>query len=495
MTEKGLPLTGASKASQQWESIDWAQVVRQVKQLQMRIAKAVREERWGKVKSLQWLLTHSFSAKLLAVKRVTQNQGAKTAGVDNILWLTAEQKWNAANQLDRRGYKPSPLRRIYIPKSNGKQRPLGIPTMLDRAQQALYLLTLEPISETVADPNSYGFRPKRSAADATGQCFNALAHRHSSTWILEADIRACFDKINHQWMLNNLPIDKKMLNLWLKSGYIDKQVFHWTKEGTPQGGIISPTLMLMTLQGLETAIRQAAKPTDKVNVVIYADDFIVTGATKEVLVDTIKPVVIDFLANRGLELSKEKTFITHIHQGFNFLGFNIRKYQQKLLIKPAKGNVLNFLKRVRALIKSQPCTKPDDLIRLLNPKIRGWSNYYRHVVSKKAFSYVDYQIFQSVWQWCLRRHPQKCKRWVKRKYFRADEHSQWIFNGKSVDNEGTRLLDLFKASSIPICRHVKIVAKATPYDPAYIKYFQHRYFKARRGVLATGYYFHNLPSF
>ncbi len=426
---------------------------------------------------------------------MTQNQGAKTAGVDNILWQTAEQKWFAANKLVRRGYKPLPLRRIYIPKSNGKQRPLGIPTMHDRAQQALYLLALEPISETVADPNSYGFRPKRSAADAIGQCFNVLSHRHSSTWILEADIRSCFDKIDHQWMLDNLPIDKKILRLWLKSGYIDKQVFHWTQEGTPQGGIISPTLMLMTLRGLETAIRQATKLTDKVNVVVYADDFIVTSTTKEMLVDVIKPVIVTFLANRGLELSKEKTCVTHIHQGFNFLGFNIRKYQQKLLIKPAKGNVLNFLKRIRALIKSQSCTKPDDLIRQLNPKIRGWSNYYRHVVSKKTFSYVDCQIFQSIWRWCLKRHPQKSKRWVKRKYFRVDDHSQWIFSGKLGCGEETSSLDLFKANAIPIRRHVKIKARATPYDPVYIKYFQQRYFKTRRRVLSTGYYFHNFPSF
>ncbi|EBU5706200.1 group II intron reverse transcriptase/maturase, partial [Salmonella enterica] len=250
--------SGATSASAKWQSINWLAVEQQVSRLQMRIAKAMREGRYGKVKSLQWLLTHSYAAKLLAVRRVSQNKGSKTAGTDGITWRTDNHRLTAVGQLKRRGYHAKPLRRVYIPKKNGKQRPLGIPCMIDKAQQALYLLALEPISETVADKNSYGFRPKRSAADAVEQCFKALCRKTSAQWILEGDIKACFDKIGHQWLIDNILTDKSMLRQWLSAGYIDKGLFYHTDAGTPQGGIISPTLMLLTLAGLERHIKQAA---------------------------------------------------------------------------------------------------------------------------------------------------------------------------------------------------------------------------------------------
>jgi len=228
-------------------------VVAHVRQLQLRIAKAIQNGNHRKVKSLQWILTHSFYAKLLAVERVTSNKGAKTPGVDGVIWSTSSQKMAAALTLKRRGYQTKPLRRIYIPKKQkGKLRPLGIPAMECRAQQALHLLSLEPISEITADRNAYGFRPLRSTADAIEQCFKALSRKPSAQFILEGDIRACFDEISHQWLEDNTTMDKQILRKWLAAGYIDKKKYFHTERGTPQGGIISPTLLVVTLSGLET---------------------------------------------------------------------------------------------------------------------------------------------------------------------------------------------------------------------------------------------------
>jgi RNA-directed DNA polymerase len=249
--------TGAvSHQSVSWHDINWRAVNENVRRLQARIVKATKEGKWGKVKALQHLLTHSFTGKALAVRRVTENQGKNTPGVDKVTWNTPESKWTAILDLKRRGYKPLPLRRVYIPKSNGKTRPLGIPTMKDRAQQALYQLALDPIAETTADPNSYGFRKERSSADAIGQCFNTLHRKSSAQWILEGDIKSCFDSISHEWLLAHVPMDKKILRRWLKAGYMEKETLLETDDGTPQGGIISPVLANLALDGLETEIRK-----------------------------------------------------------------------------------------------------------------------------------------------------------------------------------------------------------------------------------------------
>lgn len=485
MTTGALLPIGASSADLSWEAIDWQTAERYVRRLQMRIAKATRVRRWGKVHALQRLLTHSFAAKILAVRRVVRNRGRHTAGVDGVIWTTSHQKLNAARSLRRRGYRPQPLRRLYIPKKNGKQRPLGIPTQFDRAMQALYLLALEPVAETQADHNSYGFRPKRSCADAIGQCFIVLSRKHSAQWILEGDIRACFDEISHSWLVDHIPMDKVVLCKWLTAGYMEEGIVHPTESGTPQGGIASPTLANMVLDGLERVAVMAAPKNQKVHVVKYADDFVITGTSREVLETKVKPAVEAFLRERGLELSAEKTSITHIDDGFDFLGFNVRKYAGKLLIKPAKASVKTFLGDIRMFIKSNKAVKTEHLIRLLNRKIVGWTNYYRHVVAKRTFTYVDHHIFLMLLAWINRRHPNKSNQWKRKRYFRYRGRRDWVFYACSHDQQGTEsFLDLRQAALVAIVRHIKIRAAATPYDPTFDDYFARRKRSKRVNPLA-----------
>ena len=277
----------ASHAAEGWHTINWKSAYRIVCRLQARIVKAIQEGRWGKVKALQYLLTHSFSGKALAIRRVTENQGKGTPGVDREVWDTPEKKATALQALRQRGYNPQPLRRVYIPKKNGKMRPLGIPTMRDRAMQALYLQTLDPIAETMADPNSYGFRKERSTADAIEQCHIVLSNRGGARWIFEGDIKSCFDRISHEWLMAHIPMCKTILQKWLKAGFMEKHVFYATEEKTPQGGICSPVLANMALDGLERELRgrypkaSALSRKAKVNLVRYADDFIITGSSKK----------------------------------------------------------------------------------------------------------------------------------------------------------------------------------------------------------------------
>lgn len=469
-----------------WEAIDWQKALAYVKKLQVRIVKAQKEGHYSKVKSLQWLLTHSFYAKALAVKRVTSNQGKRTSGVDHELWLTPQAKWSAISKLNRRGYRPQPLRRHYIPKKNGKMRLLGIPTMTDRAMQTLYKFSLEPIAETYADPNSYGFRIGRSTHDAIEQCFTDLNKGKSPEWILEGDIKGCFDHISHEWLLENIPMDTQILEKWLKCGYVETRKLFPTDEGAPQGGTISPTLMNMTLDGLERLLQERLPTRQKVNgrthfnklnFVRYADDFIITGESPEFLRDKVLPVVKEFLTERGLQLSEEKTVITHIEDGFDFLGKNIRKYNGKLLIKPSKTSVKSFLEKVRSIIKGNKSIKQETLIRKLNPVIRGWVNNQRYVVSSKVFSRVDYEIYKCLWQWAKRRHKKKSHKWIAQKYWHHIGSRQWTFS-VPYENQSTEGEPLYckleYATDTKIIRFKKIVAEANPFDEYWTDYFEER---------------------
>ena len=336
-------------------------------------------------------------------------------------------------------------------------------------------LAFEPIAEIQADQHSYGFRPRRSAADAIGQCFLTLSRKDAAQWTLEGDIKACFDDISHRWLMANILTDKTVLKQWLAAGYMEKNAFYETAAGTPQGGIISPTLANITLDGLAQVVAQITAKTDKVHLVRYADDFIITGNSRKILEQKVKPAVIAFLAERGLTLSAEKTSITHIDQGFDFLGFNVRKYGGKLLIKPAKKSVKAFLGAMRTLIKSNPTINTESLIRLLNPKLRGWANYYRHVVSKRTFSQVDEAIFKALCRWTGRRHPSRSAKWLRKKYFRHPALRIWQFHVRKQGGDNRLVfIRLFAVGKVKIKRHVKIRAAVTPYDSAFIVYFEQR---------------------
>ena len=464
-----------------WHQIDWRFVHEQVRGLQIRIAKATQEQDWRRVKALQRFLVRSFSGRCLAVRRVTDNAGKRTAGVDGVTWSTPESKWHALQHLNSRGYQPLPLRRVFIPKSNGKWRPLGIPTMKDRAMQALYLLALDPVAETLADKNSYGFRTKRCTADAIAQLFILLARKGAAQWILEADIKSCFDEISHEWLVKHVHMDKTILHKWLKAGYMESSQLFPTNAGTPQGGVISPTLANIALDGLESELIGRFGATDrldrknKVSLVRYADDFVITGISKEMLENEVKPVVEKFLAERGLQLSPEKTKVTHIDEGFDFLGQNVRKYNGKLLIMPSSKNVKTFLDKVRALVKANAMTKQEHLIGFLNPIIRGWANYHRHIVSSRTFAKVDYRIWWTLWRWAKRRHATKGVRWVRKRYFHPIGTENAVFCATvRKSQEQTVVIRLFKASHLRIVRHIKVKWGMNPYDQRCDEYFEQR---------------------
>jgi RNA-directed DNA polymerase len=481
-----VPKTGCapSREAIHWHSIRWTRCYQNVKRLQARIVKATEEGRWGKVKALQWLLTHSLSGKALAVNRVIENKGKNTPGVDGETWSTPEAKTDAIASLERRGYHPQPLRRVYIPKSNGKQRPLGIPTMKDRAMQALHLLALDPVSETTADQNSYGFRKARSAHDALEQCFAALGKpSKSARWVLDADIKGCFDNIDHDWMLSHIPMDREVLRKWLKAGYVERASLFPTERGTPQGGIASPTLANMVLDGLEHRLKDRIRKrkvngivvyNPKINLIRYADDFVVTGDSPETLAK-VKEVVVEFLAERGLELSPEKTRIVELSEGFNFLGQNVRLYGDKVLIKPSKEAQAKIYDKIRDIVRRNKSIEQRDLIRMLNPVIQGWVNYHRHAVSSVAFSRLDHMVWKLLWRWAKRRHRGKSRTWIKRRYWRTRGSRTWTFAADVVIDEKPRIMSLVYATDTKIRRHVKVQAEVNPYSPRWEDYLAERH--------------------
>lgn len=467
-----------------WHDINWAKCNRIVRSHQVRIVKAIKEGRWGKVKSLQRLLTHSFSGKALAVRRVTENRGKRTSGIDGVTWSNPELKSQAIINLKQPSYKPSRLRRVYIPKDNGKRRALDIPTMKDRAMQALYKLALEPIAETTADRHSYGFRRERRTADAIEQCYSVLSWKRSAKWILEADIKGCFNNISHKWLIDNIPMDKIILKKWLKVGYMESGNIYPTESGTPQGGIISPLLANMALDGLGRLLEEkfpmkisSRKPTHKVNFIRWADDFIITGRSKEQLETLVLPLVEEFLRERGLELSEAKTKITHIDQGFDFLGQNIRSYGGKVLVKPSGTNLRNVIRKIRHVAKSNKMIKQVLLITMLNPIVRGWTAYHRHICAKACFSKLRHEIFKILWRWSKRRHPNKARDWIKNKYFKRIRGADWRFaclKDKKKPNDEPIIYKLVDPTKLSIKRHVKVLAAANPYDKEWDSYFEKR---------------------
>ncbi len=451
----------------QWNNIDWGKVEKLVNRLQIRIAKAVKEGKWYLVKRLQYILTHSYYAKLLAARNPTRNKGKRTAGIDGETWSSPEAKMKAALSLTEKKYVAKPLKRVYIEKyGSKKKRPLGIPTMSDRAMQSLYAIALEPIVEATGDRSSFGFRKERSTHDACERVFHCICKKSSPEWVLEGDIKGCFDNISHQWLIDHVPMDKSVLKQFLKAGYIFNRQLFPTDAGTPQGGIISPILANFTLDGIEKLLadnyhktrsgriswNHAAK--HKVNFARYADDFIVTAKTEEIAKE-VKELIRDFLKDRGLELSDEKTLVTHIDDGFDFLGWNFRKYNGKLLVKPSKKSIDKFTEKISSTIDKGRTWKQEVLIDALNPIITGWANYHQSVVSSEIFHKLDHRIWNMLWQWAKRRHPHKPKHWIISRYWHSYGNRNWVFS------EGNKQLNLL--SDTRIIRHTKLKLDKNPY--------------------------------
>ena len=478
-TAKAERLSDNKKLEIQWKAIDWKQAETYVNRLQIRIVRATQEKKWNTVKRLQYLLTHSFYAKAIAVRRVTTNKGKKTAGVDGEIWSTPAMKMRAVMSLTDKGYKAKPLRRVYIEKKDKKKkRPLGIPTMYDRAMQALYALALEPVAETTADTKSFGFRKGRCCQDACEYIFTALSRKISPEWILEGDIKGCFDNISHEWLVENIPIDKSVLKQFLKAGFIFKGELFPTEDGTPQGGVISPILANMALDGMQKVLSDRFhtnrlgnvdhrfKNAHKVNLVRYADDFIVTAATEEIALEA-KELIKDFLKTRGLELSDEKTVVTHINDGFDMLGWTFRKWGGKLIVKPSKKSIQAIVRNLSdTILKRGKAWNQDVLIMKLNQQIRGWTNYHQSVVASEAFAHLDYILYELLWRWAKRRHPKKGHWWISTKYWHRRGNQNWVFS--------TETKELIRVDHTPIVRHTKVRETANPFLDT--EYFRERKF-------------------
>jgi RNA-directed DNA polymerase len=470
-----------------WSDVDWTAAEAVVRRIQNRIFRAAKAGDGARVKNLQKLLVRSRSAKLLAIRQVTQrNAGRNTPGIDGVVCTTPEDRVTLLESgLELKGYKPKPVRRVYIPKTDkpGRFRPLGIPTVKDRVMQAVVKLALEPEWETRFEANSYGFRPGRCAMDAVEAIYIALGQKGSSRWILDADISGCFDGIAHQPLLARLPTFTGTIERWLKAGSIDMGTWSASEAGTPQGGIISPLAANVALDGMERLFgcedrdgnpvkAVTKKGMDKSVVLIrYADDFLVTAPSKEILEQHVLPSIEAFLAERGLVLNREKTRIVSIDEGFNFLGFTARKFRNgKLLITPEKDKVLAHLRRIKAYLNQNKQAPVGKVVRDLAPVIRGWTLYYRHACSARTFQYADHRVWQMLWAWARRRHPTKSKGWVKARYFRPTRSRVWNFADASVP--GSAILPWH--SDTRIVRHTKVKGRASPLDPDARPYWDER---------------------
>jgi RNA-directed DNA polymerase len=469
-----------------WHDVNWRKANRIVRQLRQRIFKATQNGDIKRVRSLQRLMLRSYSNVLLSVRKVTQeNQGRKTAGVDRVLVKTPLQRMKLTNDLARNNndWQPKPARRVYIPKSNGKNRPLGIPTIRDRCLQAIIKNALEPYWEAKFEGCSYGFRPGRSVHDAIGKIYLSTCPHRTKKWIVDADISGCFDNIDHSNLMKsigNFP-GRRLISAWLKAGYVDGKTFHRTDSGTPQGGIISPLLANIALNGLEEHLGvkydHRGASVGKRMLVRYADDFVILCESEADALKA-KETTEEWLKLKGLELSKEKTKIVHISEGFDFLGFNIRHYKEKttktgwkLLIKPSNKFVKEAKSKIRKTFLKHHGQSVGQLISEINPIIRGIAEYCRKVVSSQIFVKLDHYLYTRQRRYVNRIHPNKPFKWIKRKYWgklNLSRNSRWDFGNKEI---GAYML---KFSWYNIKRHVMVIKTSSPDDPTLKDYWEKR---------------------
>lgn len=476
------------KTTVEWHKISWQKLERRVYKLQKRIYQASQRGDVKTFRKLQKLLMKSWYARALAVRRVTQdNQGKKTAGVDGKKSLTPKQRLNLIKEM-KLGTKSQPTRRVWIPKpGKDEKRPLGIPTMKDRALQALVKLALEPEWEARFEPNSYGFRAGRSCQDAIEAIFNAI--RLKPKYVLDADIAKCFDRINHDALLrkvNTFPTLRRQIRAWLKSGVMEGEQLFPTSEGTPQGGVISPLLANIALHGMEERVKQIAETLpfkgyaksqkrEALSLIRYADDFVILHEDINVIL-LCQQVIAEWLSGMGLELKPSKTRLAHTlnryeqeKPGFNFLGFyiiqhSVGKYSSKqgfkTIITPSKEKRRAHYDQIAGIIEDHKSAPQSALIARLNPMIRGWANYYSTVVSKQVFSKLDDLVYQKLWAWATCRHSRKSKSWVTDQYWHSMGEKNWVFAAK----KGKEYFRMIKHGEVPIIRHVKVKGTCSPFD-------------------------------
>jgi RNA-directed DNA polymerase len=474
-----------------WDRIDWGHIEHDVRRLRQRIFTASQAGDLKRVRDLQKLMLRSRANALLSVRRVTEvNAGRATAGVDGKTALMASQKADLADWVQQRvgSWTPRPVKRVYVPKPDGRRRPLGIPVIRDRAYQALVANALEPEWEARFESRSYGFRPGRGCQDAIQAIYiTARGKSARRVWALDADLKAAFDRIDHHHLLTSLGTfpARDVVEQWLKTGAVEKGWFTPTDEGTPQGGVISPLLLNVALHGMEQAAgvryhppshRDAGTAVPGSPVLIrYADDLLALCHSAD-QAEGVKARLAEWLEPRGLAFNEDKTRVVHLDQGCDFLGFNVRRYNGKLLIKPSKAALVRLRKRLSAEMRALRGLNAEAVLTRLNPVIRGWSAYYRHVVASQEFNDLDDYMWKLTYKWVKHTHPHKPKRWIVSRYFgrfHPTRRDKWVFGDRET---GAYLL---KFSWTPIVRHVMVKGWASPDDPALAEYWAVR---RRRGA-------------
>ena len=490
MQQANVILTARHKTnlSISWNAINWQVVTKRVNNLRGRIYRASVAGNTKLASNLQKLMIKSTANKLSAIRRVTQiNQGKRSPGVDQIVIKTnKERAWLYDQLTNENKPKASPIRRVYIPKVNGKVRPLGLPTILDRCRQAVIKAALEPYWEAKFESCSYGFRPGRSAQDAIQKIFCIVRPGKNRKWILKVDIEGAFDNIDHDFLLKAVGnfSARGWIEQWLKAGVMEEGRLTPIESGTPQGGIISPLLSNIALHGMEAGLgisyykHNRIKESSPYMLVRYADDSVVFAKSKEDCLKA-KEQLKTFLQERGLKLSEEKTRVCHIEEGFDFLGFNIRHYPTRskrkgvtILTKPSKQSVKNFKKRMTLEWKKGLSCDARRMIEKVNPKIKGWANYFRGAASKKTFSQLDYWIWKKQAWYAYRKHPSKSWQWRKDKYWGKikGRDDRWVF----MDKEDREEVFLWKLAWTPIKRHIMVKGSYSPDDPSLKQYWKER---------------------